>query len=237
MTAILAIDTATEACSVALWRDGAVEERYAVTPRRHNQRLFPMLSSLLPDGDLRAHGIDAIAYGSGPGSFTGLRIAASAVQGLAFAHALPCVPVSTLACLAQRALREHLVAGSDRVFSALDAAVGELYYADVGFVDGVATLLEGPRVARPEDVALPGEHRLAGVGSGCRFLDDMPAGLRGRLGRAVHAELLPSAQDLLPAALAAVHAGAVQPPEAVAPVYVRDEISWKKLADQGKPGR
>jgi tRNA threonylcarbamoyladenosine biosynthesis protein TsaB len=237
MTAILAIETATEACSVALWLDGAMQERYAVTPRQHSQRLFPMLASLLPDGNLRAYAIDAIAYGSGPGSFTGLRIAASAVQGLAFAHGLPVVPVSTLACLAQRALREGLVAEQDRVFSTLDAAVGEVYYAEVSFRGGVATVLEAPRVARPEDVRLPGAHRLVAVGSGCRFLDEMPAALTARFDATAHPGLLPAAQDLVPAALTGFAEGAVQAAEAVAPVYVRDEISWKKIADQVKAQR
>ena len=104
MKTILAIETATEACSVALWRDQQVQQCHEIAPRQHNQRLFAMLQELLPDGRLVQQGVDAIAYGCGPGSFTGLRIAASAVQGLAFASKLPAIAVSTLACQAQTAL-------------------------------------------------------------------------------------------------------------------------------------
>ena len=129
MPGILAIETATEACSVALWRDGDLKQSHDVTPRQHSQRLFGMLRELLPDGQLRDHGVDVIAYGSGPGSFTGLRIAASAVQGLAFASSLPAVPVSTLACQAQTAQRLGLVQEGDCVFSALDARINEIYHA------------------------------------------------------------------------------------------------------------
>ena len=97
MTGILAIDTATDACSVAAFVDGQIRELHEVIPRQHSQRLFGMLRELLPSGDLRSQGIGAIAYGCGPGSFTGLRIAASAVQGLAYANELPAVSISSLA--------------------------------------------------------------------------------------------------------------------------------------------
>ena len=105
MTGLLAIETATDACSVAVYLDGQVRERHAIAPRQHSKLLFAMLEELLPGGDLRAQGIDAIAYGCGPGSFTGLRIAASAVQGLAYSSNLPAIAVSTMAVLAQSALR------------------------------------------------------------------------------------------------------------------------------------
>jgi tRNA threonylcarbamoyladenosine biosynthesis protein TsaB len=114
MTAILAIETATDACSVALYRDGHYSQRHEVLPRQHNQRLFSMLGELLPAGSLRDQGIDALAYGCGPGSFTGLRIAASAVQGLAFASNLPALPVSTLACQVATALRQGSIDGRRR---------------------------------------------------------------------------------------------------------------------------
>ena len=104
MTGILAIETATDACSVAVFIDETLHERHQIAPQQHSQLLFGMLRELLPSGDLRAHGIDAIAYGCGPGSFTGLRIAASAVQGLAYANEMPAIAISSLACPQQRRL-------------------------------------------------------------------------------------------------------------------------------------
>jgi tRNA threonylcarbamoyladenosine biosynthesis protein TsaB len=234
MSVILAIDTATDACSVALGDGREFQQRYEVIPRRHNQRLFPMLAELLPPGGLAQHGVLALAYGCGPGSFTGLRVAASAVQGLAFASGLPCIPVSTLLCQAQGALRQGLINADDRVLSTVDAAIGELYHAEVLFRDGLARLASEPAVSRPEDMlptasGLP----LQGIGTGLRLLERMPAPLRQQL-LSSEAEWLPAAADMLPLAWAELAAGRVQAADAVAPVYVRDEISWKKLSEQGK---
>ena len=125
MTGILAIDTATDACSVAVYLDGEYRERYQVIPRQHSQRLFAMLGELLNPGDLREQGIDAIAYSEGPGSFTGLRIAASAVQGLAYASGLPAIGISTLALQAQTALRTGVADAAQNVLSLIDARIND----------------------------------------------------------------------------------------------------------------
>ena len=232
MTTILAIDTATEACSLALYQDGHYSECFEIIPRRHNQRLFGMLGELLPDGNLRAYGVDAVAYGSGPGSFTGLRIAASAVQGLAFAHGLPAIPISTLACLAQTALRQGIVGRNDSVLSMLDARVNEVYSALFEFDNELAVQRQGPIVCPPEKLRF--NHRageLWGVGSGFRYEQALPEAIRNTLNGTAQA-VLPHARDLIPLALEKYRIGDVQRAEQVAPVYVRDEISWKKLAQQ-----
>src|SRR5690606_29592 len=118
MTTILALDTATEACSVALLHEGRVLSHYEVAPRLHAQRLLPMVHDLLGEAGLALCARDAIAFGRGPGAFTGVRIAIGVVQGLAFALDRPVLPVSNLAVLAQRALREH---GAQQVAAAIDA--------------------------------------------------------------------------------------------------------------------
>lgn len=234
MTGILAIDTATDACSVAVYAAGETREIYEVIPREHSRRLFGMLQSLLPSGRLREQGIAAIAYSCGPGSFTGLRICASAVQGLAYTNELPAIAVSTLALQAQTALRLGHVVASDTVLSTIDARINEVYYAIFRFEEGLAVMLEGPVACAPAAVTAGAElPRLQGVGSGCRFAEQFPAQLRSRL-QSVHPDLLPAAQDLLPLAQAAYTRGEIQQPQQVQPLYVRDEISWKKLADQGK---
>ncbi len=234
MTGILAIDTATEACSVALWRDGNIEERHELADRRHSQRIFSMLRELFPDGRLRQHGVEAIAWGSGPGSFTGLRIAAAAVQGLAFSNDLPVVAVSTLACQAQTALREGHAAEGETLLSTLDARINEVYAARFR-IDGGLPREQGDAVACP-----PGELALeqqstpvVAIGSGCRFLEDFPAGVRDRITQSIP-DLLPRARDLLPLALEKLARGETQSAGEVQPVYVRDEINWKKIPEQGK---
>lgn len=234
MTGILAIDTATEACSVAVWVDGQCREEYEVIPRQHSQRLFGMLQSLLPGGSLREHGIDAIAYSSGPGSFTGLRIGASAVQGLAFASDLPAIAISTLACQAQTALRTGVVQADEVVLSTVDAKIKELYYAVCKFEEGLAVLQTEAQVGVPSGLdVFPAYEALHAIGSGCELADNMPAGVRAQLS-SLSPDVLPAARDLVPLALHSLACGDIQQARQVQPVYVRDEISWKKLSEQGK---
>ncbi len=234
MTGILAIDTATEACSVALYIDGDISERHEITPRQHSQRLFSMLRELLPTGKLREQGVDVIAYGCGPGSFTGLRIAASAAQGLAFANELPAVAVSTLASQAQSALRQALVTSDDSVLSVIDARINEVYAATYSFQQGLAHTSSGAVACAPSAVFLPeGCAQAHGVGSGCQFLGDMPESVQAAL-VSNHPDLVPSARDMIPLALQQWEQGKTLSAQDVQPVYVRDEISWKKLSQQGK---
>lgn len=231
MPTLLAIDASTEACSAALYRDGEVEARWEHAPRRHNQRLLAMLADLLPGGP-RAGGVDAVAWACGPGSFTGLRIAASAVQGICFALDCPALPVSTLAGQVQTALRQGLLVEGQTVFSCLDAQIGELYWATYRAQEGLAVPLTEAAVCRPEALQVPGDVPPVAIGSGLAYLERLPAALQaGFVER--HAALLPDARDLLPLALADWEAGRLQVAEAVCPVYVRDEISWKKLSEQG----
>ena len=234
MKGLLAIETATEACSVAHWNDPELRQRHEITPRQHSQRLFGMLRDLLPNGQLQAHGIEAVAYGCGPGSFTGLRIAASAVQGLAYATGLPAIPVSTLACQAQTAVRKALAGEGDIVFSALDARINEIYFACYRIDNGVPVALAPAQACAPEAVVLPaGVDQATGVGSGCEFLEGCADAVRGAIAHS-HSQLLPEARDLVPSALAAASRGEMQSARQVQPIYVRDKINWKKIAEQGK---
>ncbi len=236
MTGILAIETATDACSVALYRSGRYVERHEVVPRQHNRRLFAMLRELLPRGDLRGQGIEALAFGSGPGSFTGLRIAASAVQGLAFSADLPVVSVSTLACQAQTAAREANWEEGDLVLSTLDAGINEAYWALYRLAE------DGPVEIQPGRVAVPGrlewnlpEGRLHAVGNGCLLAGLFPPEVRSRFASET-SSVLPRARDLVPLALRKLALGEVQTAFQVQPVYVKEEVSWKKLSQQGRRG-
>ncbi len=234
MTNILAIDTSTDACSVALYRDGQYSEIHEIIPRQHSQRIFSMLRELLPTGKLREQGIDAIAYACGPGSFAGLRIAASAVQGLAFSNKLPVLRVSTLACQAQTALREAVATTESCVLSVLDARINEVYWALYDFREGLAYELQEPAVCAPQDIVLARPHdKVVGVGGGLIYMQSLPEAVQLVLSRTA-VDLMPRARDLIPLALADYESGRWQTPSQVAPVYVREKVSWKKIAEQGK---
>lgn len=234
MTGILAVETATDACSVALSSsNGEIKECHRVAPRQHNSLVFSMLEELLPGGKLRDHGIELIAFGSGPGSFTGLRVAASVAQGLAFSADLPAVAVSTLATLAQGALRTGLAGSGDTIFSTLDARVNELYSAVFTYRDGLAVQLGTATACAPTELAPAGDEIMLALGSGCHYLQEFPPQLRSRI-QSVDADILPHARDMIPLALASLAAGQTMRPADIQPVYVRDEIGWKKLAEQGK---
>ncbi|MCR8722048.1 tRNA (adenosine(37)-N6)-threonylcarbamoyltransferase complex dimerization subunit type 1 TsaB, partial [Pseudomonas syringae] len=163
MTTLLALDTATEACSVALLHDGKVLSHYEVIPRLHAQRLLPMIKELLAEAGVAMSALDAIAFGRGPGAFTGVRIAIGVVQGLAFALERPVLPVSNLAVLAQRAFREH---GVSQVASAIDARMDEVYWGCYRETAGEMRLLGNEAVMAPELATLPVDASGQWFGSG-----------------------------------------------------------------------
>jgi len=159
---LLALETATEACSAAVWVDGAVFERYELAPRRHAALILPMIEAVLAETGIKINQLDALAVGRGPGAFTGVRIALGIIQGIAFASDLPVAPVSTLAALAFGVARET---GQMRVAAALDARMGEVYWG-TWIIDGeIGELLGLERVCAPaQATAPPGEWFGAGTG-------------------------------------------------------------------------
>ncbi len=223
---ILAIDTATEACSAALLLDGRVTERFTVQPRGHGDLILGMMEELLQEAGLPLRGLDALAFGRGPGAFTGVRIATGVVQGAAYGSDLPVVPVSNLAALAQQCLREH---GARRILAALDARMNEVYWGafeDGG--DGRVRPVGAEQVAAPDAVLLPEAHGWCGAGKGWEVYGEVLAQrLEGRLA-SVHAELLCRARDIAELAAAAFAGGQAVPAEQALPVYLRDQVAWKK---------
>ncbi len=236
MTNILALDTSTDACSVAVQLNGNIQHRFELIPRQHNQRLFSMLREVLPDGELAAAGIEVLAYNHGPGSFTGLRIAASAMQGLAFSMGLAVVGVSTLACMAQGALRKGLVDETSSVLVLLDARINEVYWGLYGFEDGIATALRPDAVSHPRAVTLQGLNQgsvLLGLGNGLCYLPELTSDVRSAL-VTCDDDCWPDSLDTLSLALPEYEQGRVLTAEQVQPVYLRNEISWKKVHEQGR---
>ena len=222
---LLAIETATEACSVALLIDGEIELRYAIKPRGHSELVLAMMDELLAEAGLKPAQLDAMAFGRGPGSFTGVRIATGIVQGAAFGAGLPVVPVSTLAALAQRAFRQK---GEPNLLPAFDARMGELYWAAyrVGEDELVWPVID-EEVASPDQVRLPLDADWYGVGSGWAAAGEVLAARLGDDLLGYQAEMFCSAQDVARLGAAAFEQGLAVAPEQALPVYLRNQVAKK----------
>lgn len=223
MTTLLALDTATEACSVALLHNGQVFSRYAVIPRLHAQSILPMLSEVLAEAGIAKTAIEAIAFGRGPGAFTGLRIAVGVVQGLAFALELPVLPVSNLAAIAQRACREH---GVSQVAVAIDARMDEVYWGCFTLVNGEVSLQGMEVVVAPEGAQLPrntqGDWFAAGTGWQA-YAERIAVPVSAK-----DAQLLPHAADILTLAKGMWQRGESIAAQAAQPIYLRDQVATPK---------
>lgn len=230
-TRILAIDTATEACSVALWNNGEKHALFEICPREHTQRILPMVQQILAESGVSLNQLDALAFGRGPGSFTGVRIGIGIAQGLAMGADLPMIGVSTLATMAQGAFRQM---GATQVLAAIDARMGEVYWGqyqrqnDGVWVGENTEAVFTPERAQQNAMALAGEW--ASVGTGWGTYPDMAAATPIML---VDGQItLPQAEDMLPLALVDFALGKMTAVENAQPTYLRNEVTWKKL-----PGR
>ena len=220
---VLALETSGSACSVALRCGDEVFERHQVAPRRHGELILPMAEALLAEAGLTPQQLDLIAFGRGPGSFTGLRIACGVAQGIAFAAELPVAPVSTLAAVAQGCWRET---AESRIAVANDARMGEVYLGGYQIEDGVAVALFDEAVVAPAAVCLPACHWYPS-GSGWAEYGDELALATGLRAAPSECERLPRAVDLLPLAEALCRSGGCVSAEAAAPLYLRDNVAVK----------
>jgi len=222
---LLAIETATEACSAALYIDGVISERYEIAPRQHAELILSMMDQLLAEAELKLSQLDALAFGRGPGSFTGVRIATGVIQGAAFGAELPVVPVSTLAALAQRYYR---MSGACRILPAFDARMQEIYWAAYEVTgDNLVTLVGVEQVATPERVELPEGKDWCGVGTGWATYSEILAPRMGERLSTVEGNLLCSAQDVAQLAARGYEAGEAVSAELALPVYLRDQVAKK----------
>ncbi|MGL6309842.1 tRNA (adenosine(37)-N6)-threonylcarbamoyltransferase complex dimerization subunit type 1 TsaB [Aeromonas veronii] len=227
---ILAVDTATEACSTALLVGDKLFSRWEEAPRDHTRKILPMVQAVLEDAGISLSDLDAIAFGRGPGSFTGVRIGISVAQGLAFGAGVPLIGISTLAAMAQGAYR---LDGAEQVLTAIDARMNEVYFGRYELIDGRMQLVGDEVVSEPAAL-VDVRGKLAGpvtcVGTGFETYGETLSGLADEL--AVSQVRFPAAEDMLPLARAAWLAGEAVPVEQATPVYLRDKVTWKKL-----PGR
>lgn len=234
---LLALDTATEACSVALLRGGEKTHLAQFAQREHTKHILPMVDEILAQAGITLSQVDALVFGRGPGSFTGVRIGAGIAQGLAFGADLPVIPVSNLAAMAQAAYAKYQ---AENVLTAIDARMNEVYFAqwqaqkvrsDFGeFLDWQPMIAE--QVCSPsnviEQVAQQHHENAVLAGTGWAAYPELK---EANLGKATEITL-PSALYMLDLALPKWFAGEIISPLEIEPIYLRNEVTWKKL-----PGR
>lgn len=211
---LLVLDTSTEWCSAALWLDGELVSRRELAEQRHSSLLLPMVDTLLREAGLSLRELDGLAYGVGPGSFTGLRIACAVTQGLAFGADLPVVGVSTLASMAEQC-------GGERVLTMLDARMAEVYWAAYQREDADWQAVIDPQLALPDSVKLPDDNGWAGAGNGFALLGT-PHGLP-----LTHLDttIMPDAAAMAPLAARAFARGEAFDAALAAPIYLRDKVA------------
>lgn len=220
---VLALDTATENCSAALLIGESLLERELEAPRGHGAQLLPMIDALLAEAAVTLGALDAIAFGRGPGAFTGVRLAASITQGLAFGAGLGVVGVSDLRAVAQRAF--DLAPQRQRVLVCQDARMGEVYWAGYARAGAWAEPLDVERVGAPATVKPTwGQAAAAGAGRGFGAYPELATSLGVDVPEG-WARLLPRAGDIARLAVPEVSLGRVLEPDQAVPVYVRDTVA------------
>lgn len=236
---ILAIETSSDACSCALRIASATFERHEIAPRQHTQLLLAMVEDVLREGALTLREVDLFAYGCGPGSFTGVRIAACAVQAMALAMQRPVLPISSLAAVAMRGAggggREKVSGGREkedcgredgdeaRVIAAFDARLGEVYLGAYAITAQNASLIGAEQLATPDAVDLPQGDGWIGVGAGWAAHGEVLAARMGVRLQTVLPQVLPGAAQV--ARLAAVRPQAGVAAASALPGYLRREVA------------
>lgn len=222
---LLALDTAGPSCSVALLTDAGLVESEIQAERVHAETVLPMVEKLLTEAGLKLAELDALAFGRGPGAFTGLRVAASVAQGLAYGAKLPVVPVSNLAALAAAAHTRH---GAGRILACLDARMQEVYWAAYGLKGDSLEPLSPECLSPPSDLLALTDGPWFGAGSGwAAYPEALKACIPGLEG--LDATLVPKARDIARLAYKAFKAGSAVAPEQALPVYLRDKVATPKL--------
>lgn len=218
MPTILAIETSSELASCALLRGDTVISRVSSGVRTHSQSVLPMVQELLAEAGIGLKDCDAIAYGSGPGSFTGVRTACGITQGLAFGASLPAVPVVTLAAMALACHQQH---GASDILAVLDARMGEVYWAQYRYADGWQTIV-APTLSAPEGVQPQGD--VTACGNGFAAYAEAYAGQPFAAG--AHVDVMPHAAQIAQLARIAFAAGQTVPAAEAQPLYLRNKIAY-----------
>ena len=222
---LLAVETATEACSAALSIDGVITERYVIAANTHTRLILPMIDELMHEAGLQPDDLDGLAFGCGPGSFTGVRIATGVVHGIGFGLDLFIAPVSTLAAIAQDYFDHH---DENVAFVAMDARMSEIYWAVYQRdAEGFAQALQDEVVAPAEAIEFPD---ISGVGLGTgwgNYQQPLMTKLADRVIR-IEADLRPRARAIARLGEQQFANGLAVPVEQALPVYLRDKVAKKE---------
>jgi tRNA threonylcarbamoyladenosine biosynthesis protein TsaB len=227
---ILALDASTEALSIVLHINGQTFHHFEECPQQHSQKILPLIDELLAKAQCKLTDLDVIGFGQGPGSFTGVRISVAIAQGLAYSAGLPLVGISTLALMAQQAYEQTKI---ENIYPAIDARMGEIYFAYYQAQNGLMTLVNEECVIKPELLTTQSkinEKSAIAVGTGFKTYPDALNAFEHVL---IDPKItLPNALYMLAHVDASFSLGEVVKPSEAQPKYVRDTVTWKKL-----PGR
>ena len=223
---LLGLETSSTVGSVAVETPRGVLVREIATPREQTAQILALIDELLREAGIGLPDLDGIAFGRGPGSFTGLRVSVAVAQGLAAVVGMPLLPVSSLLCLAERAWREH---GCERALVCVDAHMGEVYWAVAERRGGSIGVAGDERLGAPSDVthAPAGAAAWSAVGSGFAAHSEALAAVLQTAAQVLPA-LVPSAVDLFPQAKRDLAAARVTAPTAALPVYLREHTAWRR---------
>jgi tRNA threonylcarbamoyladenosine biosynthesis protein TsaB len=239
MTTLLSIEAASDSCSIALQIGHQVIQRLEPAPRMHSRLLYPMLNSLMDEAGISPKQLDAIAFVNGPGSFTGLRIAAATAQGMGFACDIPLIGISTLQAMAQQAFKEHK---AESVISIMDARMNELYLGayQLDPMTGIMTRQIDDCLC-PTGIEYPtlkvcwskniDDKQIHGCGHGFKLAEKLSTSLKDTC-FSVDAEQILQAKSLLPLANALYNEDKTLLPEQVELVYLREQSHWKTIKQQ-----
>jgi tRNA threonylcarbamoyladenosine biosynthesis protein TsaB len=226
VTKILSIETSSESCSVALSFEGDIRERFEQAPMRHAELVLPMVEDLLTEAGISLRQLDAIAFGRGPGSFTGLRIGIGVVQGLAWGARRPVVPISSLAAVAQTFFDRHQPGSLKRVCVAMDARMQEVYTAQFALAaDGLVESASEERVCTPESIEFADSEPVGAAGNGFARYDSLARS--GAMLAWCVPDCWPHAAAISRLAARWLQSNAPLPAHEAQPVYIRDKIAEK----------
>ena len=220
---LLAVDTATEACSAAILVDSEIKQKFEIAPRKHAELILKMVDELICDAGISLKQLDALAFGRGPGSFTGIRIAAGITQGLGYAANIPVIPISNLAALAQSAADKH-----KNIFSAIDARMNEIYWCKYNtLADGTVTPTCDEAVSLPEQTTVTSDDSIDyfGVGSGWKTYGDLLTTTLNHKITGINPEALPQSKDILTLAKRDFERGNYVDVDKALPVYLRNKVT------------
>ncbi|WP_438971499.1 tRNA (adenosine(37)-N6)-threonylcarbamoyltransferase complex dimerization subunit type 1 TsaB [Methylophaga sp.] len=221
---ILALDTCTEMCSAAIVFNGQLFACSELTHRGHSEKILGMLDSVMADAGCTLLDIDVVAFGRGPGSFTGVRVGVGVAQGIAFARNLPVVPVSTMAAVAQIAIDDY---SAKRVAVAMDARMGEVYTGHFIENNGLANALDEEQVCPPDRYQPADKDKWFAAGTGWTEYETVLS--QNFAGQVTEKQaLLPTAAAIAKLAMVMAENGQTIPAEQAVPVYLRDNVAKKK---------